>query len=433
VYVWDLCRLHRRKGRPRNLEDGLVEETMDTIAKKRRLDLTMDHEPVLRIRVCDGVLYDIKFIESGSTKQQLLVTCGDNGIFLFQWSVILQRIPIAELNRSVNHRHNRRRKNYPADEVWDNLKPIRILHPHPTSTSPTEINRIAYDQSSNRLFGAAGDLYGGYAWDLDTGKFIGTLRGGGKLSRRTRTHHPRVCGGDVGGGGHSNYLHAIATVPTSDTSSSTRLLLTGGEDGKVGIWDSTKLEIRHMIDCKAELLRIAKNGGATSTAGNDTDADTIGTTASNNHLREQDSCWISSIDVDPLGHWAVIGGGIDRHPTTNNNHNTTIHQGFVASLHIPTHTINTTITTREIIQDVSYHPTEGKILTVGNEGVISYWNGCDLGKGRVGRAWLTLPSAYCTTVCDDGGAGDGRHVAIGGVGRTVDCISGMATRVSLTF
>lgn len=48
VYVWDLCRLHRRKGRPRNLEDGLVEETMDTIAKKRRLDLTMDHEPVLR-------------------------------------------------------------------------------------------------------------------------------------------------------------------------------------------------------------------------------------------------------------------------------------------------------------------------------------------------------------------------------------------------
>jgi len=496
VYVWDLCRLHRRKIR-RSSRDGF-EKTKDAIAKKRRMDVTIDHEPVLRFKVCEGVLYDIKFIESGSSSsssssscvgggtvttitgddnkfhnsqqtQQLLVTCGDNGVFLFRWSDILQRllditsIPPPLVSSSITdggndlNRHHHSRKNCTdgcgiTKTIHKDLKPIRILTPHPTThtgcsspSSSTEINVISYDPSLDRLYGAAGDLYGGYVWDINSGKLIGTLGGdglgvGSSLSRRhgppTRRSRSR--------GGHSNYLHTIATVPittiisTSSSNSTNHMLLTGGEDGKIGIWDSNRLVLRHMIDCKAVL--ISMNNGVVTSANDGDGVDTVGADTSSTApiIHEHDSCWVSSIDVDPLGHWAILGGGINRHVTTtndyhNNNNNNPPHRGFLASLHLPTHTITTAITTRESIQDVSYHPTEGKIISVGNEGMVSYWNRSDLGKGRIGKAWLTTPSAYCTTFSDGGDDSSGMHVAIGGVGRSVDCILGIATRFSLTF
>ena len=50
----------------------------------------------------------------------------------------------------------------------------------------------------------------------------------------------------------------------------------------------------------------------------------------------------------------------------------------------------------------------------------------------MGRAWLDCPTRYCSLVGADDDCG-GWIVAIRGVERPVDCISGMGMRFSLTF
>lgn len=64
-----------------------------------------------------------------------------------------------------------------------------------------------------------------------------------------------------------------------------------------------------MIDCKAVLIAI--NNGVVTTTNDGDSVDIVGADTSSTApiFHENYSCWVSSIDVDPLGHWAILGGG----------------------------------------------------------------------------------------------------------------------------
>jgi len=349
----------------------------DSSFNRKKLCL-MDHNPIVRFKVCNGALYDVRFIKSGNL--HLLVTCGEGGVFVFKWSKILER-----LIKAVQPEQSSRLSN----PVMEKLTPVSKFQAKPfLYAGPIEMNGISYDETLGHLYCAAGDLFGGYVWDIESNKCIGTLGNGKYLNFQESIS----C--------HTNYLHSIKAVPHGGVNLSAHCILTGGEDGKIGIWDGKALKLIEMIDCK---------------------------TAMKTPLIERTSLWVSSIDVEQTGNWAVIGGGID-HLSLSSRSNNKDELGFMASLNLPTRTISTSSPTREIINNVAYHSKNGKIVSVGNESVVSYWDQCDFSGGRQGRSWLTSSSAYSISVHPEG-----RLMAVAGVGRSVDCLSDMATRFTLAL
>ena len=99
------------------------------------------------------------------------------------------------------------------------------------------------------------------------------------------------------------------------------------------------------------------------------------------------------------GDWMVCGG-----------------DGFLATMHLPTRTMNSYMMTRESISDVSIG--NNTIYSVGNEGVISAWDNCTHLSRRTHRAWLSTPSA--TTLAS---SSKSNILVVGGKGATLDCFT----------
>jgi len=372
-------------------------------------------------QVCNGILYDVKFVSKNDTStnlsssSSLLITCGENGVFIFHWNDIR-----TAMTKAMSVSMSRYIKN-DSSNVQNVISPISVLHPHPTiSPTPIEINRISYDHTSGYLYGAAGDMFGGYIWDLKTSTLLGTLGGrkdgGGGVKQQIR---------------HTDYLHTIKAI-SSYNSPSSHLVMTGGEDGKVGLWDGKEHKLIDMINCKEGFMKLNEtNAGTLSYSDNGSSSSSSSSSSSLFSTSNNSSSWVSSIDVDPSAQWAVIGGGIEYHGSSSSSSNKSKQiskhhdNGFISLMNLPTRTLSTFSTTRESINDVAFHPTQDRIVSVGNNNIVSFWNQLDVSGGRVGRSWSTSPSSYSIAIDPKSDM-----MAISGIGSYVDCFSNVGTKLS---
>ena len=253
------------------------------------------------------------------------------------------------------------------------------------------------------MYDAAGDLFGSYIWDINTSALSGTL-GGNFVNNSKETNRK----------GHLDYLHTIKTVPGST------LVLSGGEDGQVGIWDGNQETLVEMIQDPSTIKKMNTQFKSNGTL-----------IPSSQHASAR---WVSSIAVDEQGNWAAFGGGIEhetatRMSSTRGGVRDTAGNGFVSILNLHARMMSSCYSTRESINSVAYYGNEGTILSVGNEGVVSSWKK-NVDVGKIGRTWLSAPSYYSIAVCPNG-----KTVALGGVDSSLDCLtSGLAAKsFSLNF
>jgi hypothetical protein len=307
-------------------EDNSPEES------KSRLNDTY-RKPVLRRKVSNGVLYSIQ-VKRQSDDRILLVTAGEGGVLIFDW------------NKDIIDKLDQ--KNSKSNTM---LAPMANFQPWPSALEDKiEINDVQL--CGNHLFGAAGDAFGCYKWDLETQKLLTTFRSPGH-----------------------GYMHSVEVVPNNSGGGPSNLLLTGGEDGILGIWD------RHQ-DKLVDKIDMANVPDACS--------------KSQSRAKKQTSRWISTVLPRDENWWTVAGG--------------TEKGGFLSTFHAPTRSLIASIETHETPQNLAF--CNNAIVSVANESVVSHWNPLSL--ERTHRVWCGPPSAYAAAVAPDG------KLAVAGVGNTVD-------------
>lgn len=136
-----------------------------------------------RFRACQGVLYYVDFLLRDG--KELLVAAGDEGVVVFSWQSVL--------DCAARGKH---------DE-----SPTRLANykPH-TSHEIVEVNGFDTDQDGH-IYGAAGDAFGCYKWDMETEKVLKT--------------YPSAQRG---------YLHTVKVPPSTSGPGHVNVLI-GGEDG----------------------------------------------------------------------------------------------------------------------------------------------------------------------------------------------------------
>jgi WD40 repeat protein len=245
----------------------------------------------------------------------------------------------------------------------------RQFKPYPSAWEPfVEVNDVVVQ--GNYVFGAAGAAFGCYKWDLETEKVVTTYK-------PTR----------------GGYLHTVDRVPDDSN-----LLLTGGEDGILGIWDTA-------TDKRVDSIDVNEAVTSSITGISQPPHQKRRTAVSGS----ESSRWISSCKARDESWWTVAGG-----------YNNT--GGFVSTWHGPTRSLVSTVETQETPQQLAFYDNDNSttLLSVANESYVSHWKNplslCeDDGEPRRQRVWCNQPSAYAVTVSQDG-----RRIATGGVGSVVD-------------
>ena len=154
---------------------------------------------------------------------------GDPGVLLYKWSDFEDAIDAVQdpKNGDCNGGGDFDGNGVSSDEWKTKMHPIATFRPHPSPAAClgdiVEINCTSYDPCNNLLYGAAGDAFGCYQWELETQRLLGTL--GGVGSGRFRG----------GVGGHRDYLHVVKTISEKEEGGSIglRYVITGGEDGNM--------------------------------------------------------------------------------------------------------------------------------------------------------------------------------------------------------
>jgi len=534
-----------------NMNTNTDTNTNTKTSRQLKLSSKHHHDPLFSFKVCNGILYDVKFIpqytlssatssslsSSSSSSSSLLITCGECGVFVFKWEDILRHsvaVSFKKSQKGISSSSSGGGKNKNKNNSVI-IQPISIMSPNPlvrTSMSilsssgpsttqqgqqqqqqqqqqqylfptapipPTEVNCISYDDFSGYLYGACGGITGGYIWDISTSSILGTLQPSNhdyeyyeyssgsscvrskkrqRQRQRRRYNHHGSC--------HtSSYLHTIKAVSSSNYgggssgAAGSHLILTGSDSGYVGLWNGKNQKLIEMIDCKTALMECFSNNnsineyvgmGSGGTYLDDGDKD-LSTTLNGEsyNLDKNSSLWVSNIDVDNLCQRSVIGGGIDHcngatatmTPTANGNGNMTnkknIHNsGYLALMDMQTRTVNTCCTTRENVNDVAYHPTSGRVVSVGNHNIVSFWKSDDLTtsddsssnmRGSIARSWISSPSAYSIAIqkrriasLANGSDSVAENyscspffsplMSIGGVGCDIDCYAHYGTKSS---
>ncbi len=379
-------------------------------------------DPMFSFKVCNGILYDIKFIpqytsssspSSLSSSSSLLITCGECGVFVYQWDDILRHYMQLKLKlKSKLKRSNRNRNN--IDNANIIIRPISFMSPNPLVNAPSlsilsssppssssinqqeptpvvpvsvpvhvpippaEVNSISYDEISGYLYGACGS--GGYIWDIATSSILGTLQTSNRdyeykyqsgLKRQRNSYNYNY---NYNYSNANSYLHTIKAVSSSSCSngigsgrdgsssssnSNCHLILTGNDSGYVGIWNGKNQKLIEMIDCKGALAECFNkdNNNNSSTTGNSSTSTTI------KAVHKDSSFWVSNIDVDSSCQRSIIGGGIEQYSSkknSNNSHNQNNNQniicGYLALMDLQTRTVSACCTTRENVNDVAFYP-----------------------------------------------------------------------------
>mmetsp|Transcript_18581 Transcript_18581/g.23587 ORF Transcript_18581/g.23587 Transcript_18581/m.23587 type:complete len:431 (-) Transcript_18581:57-1349(-) len=411
--------------------DGIYcngDENVTSKQKRRTLS-----EPVLRMipnyrkGKQNGTLYNLQILSLN--EQPHLLLCGEHGISLYKWNNLLSYI---SKNATYTYTISITQEESYTPHV---LSPLERSFCHDDNYTHAEINSMSYCTTSSTLYGASGDGFGCYKWNLERGGTpVGTFgRGvvkgqGGRRSRKEGTTTRR---------GHEGYLHSVKVIPDSN------MVLTGGDDGALGIWNGKEEALIELLHVKSTMDR------SDSTTIQTDHKDSMTTKWGNNS-----NLWVSSLDVDTAGNWAYVGGGANqstlgaggsRSLSLSSNRSSvssggsgsssTIAKllgssvpsstgGFVSLWNLHTRTLTSSYMTRETIQNICYK--DGKssldktssspqLVTVANEGVVSYWSTSKM--ERVGRSWLSTPSAYSVCFGNEG------EMAVGGIGTTIDCFT----------
>lgn len=300
-------------------------------------------------------------------------------------------------------------------------------YPSPLERSNIEVNDFVVHKDV--VYGAAGDLFGCYKWDLETAKVVTTYsRYRDHMSQQfnaTVRYNPSTPGTPVGG-----YMHTVTLVPN------TNLILTGGEDGIVGMWDIDADQFVDELNVGKGLAEYCTSTSSRPLLGNDSHpnrrsaaAAAAPTVAAKND--DYSDRWISSCVARDENWWIVAGGS---------NHSV---GGHVSTWHGPSRRLVSCVCTREtpqqlaLLRDGDIANSNGigtpssTLLSVANESYVSYWsNPLVLDSPDRQRVWCNQASGYAIAV-----SCDGQHIATGGVGSVVDvyekgtgCSSQLSTR-----
>lgn len=336
------------------------------------------------------VLYDLQFLHTGGG-DHLLVVSGDPGVLVYKWSDFLEEID-ATSDADCECAPSRKRSMCQDPKVGESsssrrspfveLRPITRFRPHPSpsfSGESVEINSTSYGKSDNVLFGAAGDAFGCYQWDLSTGSLLGTF-GGAR-------------------GGHRDYLHVVKSFDDC--------VLTGGEDGCIGFWDG---KCRKLIEMVSVQSTMEKNKSLVTS---DAAPSNTGFLGSNSSLKAGSSLYVSSMDTS--GNWLAACGGSES--TSNNilsSRSSSTSAGFMTLWHLPSRSFTSGRVTRESLNTVASNQSLDCFVSGGNEGRISFWESASL--TRAGRSWCTPPATYTMSVDPES-----NWMVLGGSGGKLDC------------
>ena len=308
-------------------------------------------------------MYDIQVIQNNNT--ELLVLSGDIGSYIYKWSDVEECIPSEGIITTPNTVH---------------IQPITIFHPHPSPSDIIEINSTSYDSKANVLYGAAGDAFGCYQWDLETETLLGTFGG-----RR--------------GGAPQDYLHVVKVTENG--------VLTGGEDGTMGFWSGKETKLIQLFDIQDTMNKNKQLViGQSVHKGGFLNNSSVWSHGSN--------LWISSIEQH--GNWLAVGGGAEHghNGITSRSSSTPATSGFMTMWHSPTRSFTSGCVTRENIHAIVYNPSLDLFVTGANECRISYWESTSA--KRLGRAWCSSSAIYAMSMSVENGM-----MIAGGCGGVLDC------------
>jgi hypothetical protein len=322
-----------------------------------------NRHPIVNFKASKGVLYSIGFLHQPISL--ILGVCGDDGILLFSWSDIKSLV----------------------DDPSFEVTPLSQYRPHKSKTV-VEINDFVLDEDLC-LYGASGDAFGCYKWDTESETLLKTFES------------PK-----------GGYLHTVQTLPSSTTPGGHSLLLIGGEDGILGVWDRMHDKLIENID-----IKFAMNSNVSLMRS---------TFKKPGFQKWEDSAnlWTSYIHASPeSSNWWHVCGGAEKY-----GHSDEASGGYITSFHAPTRTIASGCATRESLNHMSSTlsstcaASSSSLVTVANEGVVSYWSPTRI--ERTQRVWCTTPCGYAISVRTEDG-----WIAVGGVGNTIDIMESQGTKV----
>jgi len=163
--------------------------------------------------VGDGAINCLKFMQSanGSNGSNLLLVGGDSRVSVWEFSRIQESLGngTGDAPRALLELLPSQPRGYRGS-----------MRPRP------EVNGLAVNKERNSIVAACGDCRA-HEWDLATQTLVRTYDG------------------------HTGYLHCTQVIPSAS------LMLTGGEDGQVGVWDS---RMEKSVDFFKPVERMASAG-----------------------------------------------------------------------------------------------------------------------------------------------------------------------------
>jgi hypothetical protein len=343
-------------------------------------------------------------------------------------------IPFPEQHAIVPFRHYRP---YPmvspiSSLLWSGTTSSRKRSRNPTdhrsvpmtsaSSSYAEINHVVL--LDNYMYGASGDAFGCYKWDLTTGQIVATYHHHNSYDYYlTKMQHSSPTSLRTTCTNQNNYLHTVEHVPD------TNLILTGGEDGILGIWDTCTNQLVDTINVQQIVYPGITNRVDGKVVVNPT-SHRRGSHDDNTHVHGDVVGWISCCQARDE-QWWIVAGGIHLPFQKNCGGNC----GYIATFHGPTRTVLSISHTTGIIHQLTwyYDPTENNHIhrktsaTSGIQHMLAasnthYVTSCEnifqLNSNSTHRIWCHSPSIYAMAAENACSA----RIAVGGVGPTLDLL-----------
>lgn len=231
------------------------------------------------------------------------------------------------------------------DDPHAELRPVHVAHLERMAMGfrgallpCNEINEIAVAGTSGHVFFAGGDSLA-HEWDLGAQTFV----------RRYD--------------GHRDYLHTLRYLTHSQE------LVTGSEDGTIGIWDVRQAR-------NVEFLRPQKPAASSSSV------------ATSSSKSSEQSLWVGCVANDASEVWLACGGGKKRSPGHAHA------SGFMSMWHLPSRVPVHYTDTPSDVHDVEFHRMD--LLSVGNEASLRKWNRSS--GALLASAHSTVPSNHFCVV-----------------------------------